>query len=402
VAAANEGEATAKLVRGGLEGEADGDLPMLAAANAEDGWLRLTPFGRFPNSAGMQIVTQDAGTRMANAMNDAVAKVKKAFAWFAGANAAPPIYLGHPDHAHFATKEGHRDKTVFGHVTALENRADGIWANLQWSDAGKQLLQAGKKLFLSPHWNMLPLANSEFMPAELLSIGLTPNPNIRGAAAANQQPSTTMNEYTKKILAALKRLGFSDAQIASAANATSDGQTPAGAPTPEEVETKISTLLTNAANATELQTQLTEATRGKTQAETDLTTARTNAANAQKAHTKTLLDHAVEQNRITPGERGGWEKRFETDFVPAANALADIKGKARKDTPASGNLGAANEAQTSAANAIQVEADRRWELEMAKKPGRRKTWAQIWGDVKADPKFAGQFKNMEASAEQTI
>jgi hypothetical protein len=407
-AKAGEDKEAANSVSAILSGTEDGTQPVLSAANAQDGWLRIVPWGEYPNGRHRQQVDAEGGAAMVNAMSSARAKVKKVFAWFTGANAALPVHLGHPDDPHFAA-HGHKDKTQYASVPEMETRDDGLYGRVLYNEDGRKLLAAGRKLFFSPRWAMRELANGNFRPVEMLSLGLTPHPNIREAAAANQK-TITMKPILKAI-ASLLGLAATDEQLTAAANATAGGETP---PLQTEIEHAVRDLKTKAekadasetaaanarAEATTLTAERDAAREGQKKAEGDVTAANARATQAETAAATTrkkaateLVNAALEAGRITKKEQPDWQQKFEANFETAANELSKIKVGAALTVI--GRRPPAQRADATAANAtrkLTTERNRRYHAD----PSRSQ--ADHWNDMKTDPEFAGLFAERGAGA----
>jgi len=402
VAAANEAAETdetanAKLVTATLVSEGDGDEPLLTAVNATDGWINLLPYGDYPHpDVGVQVVDHESGELMSNALKGAFQKVKQFFAWAVGASAALPVYNGHPDDPHMAAN-GHTDMNVYGRVPEVEAREDGIWIKQLWNDSGRALLNSGKKLYYSPRWSMRWLSNGRAQPVRLISLGLTTNPNIPTAAAANAKKNihTTpiMNPLLKALLAAL---GLTDEQANTAANAKAD------AVETSEALTKVKGVLTEAAKVPQLNTDLTTANnkvialtgdldtanKAKTKAEGELTTANTQLTNVSNAAANGLIDFAIEHGRIPAADKADWQKKFTANFVETANALKAIKpNTAIRTQSQTGKLGAQRGEEASNAGAtLREERDRR----VAASNGRL-SQGQAWTAMKREEKWKPLF-----------
>lgn len=99
------------------------------------------------------------------------AKLKR---WFAK---RIPIYRGHPDDFPSSFYEGGLKSKEVGLVDDLILTEDAILVVSKYTDDAYESVKSGQ--LLSPRWRMQPLGNNQFRPIELISIGLTHNPNIR-------------------------------------------------------------------------------------------------------------------------------------------------------------------------------------------------------------------------------
>lgn len=116
----------------------------------------LAPFGEHEHFRGTQLVDEIAADKMiANARSFFPKKI--------------PVYVGHPD------EHGESEKP-FGFVRNLYKAKCGIVAAIEYSDS----FLASNEVFsgLSPRWRMEPLRDGRFRPVQLISVGLTNNPNI--------------------------------------------------------------------------------------------------------------------------------------------------------------------------------------------------------------------------------
>ena len=144
-----------------------------------DGWLRIAAWGDHPNSVGLQRLAPADGEAMIAAFNSIK---NKAANWFRGV----PIYVGHPDR----DPNRYPDKRRYGRVDALESRADGMYAKPAFNDIGQQVIEQGHYLYNSPVW-ALKREGNVVRPIELLSIGLTNEPNIKGEPWAKNEAEET-------------------------------------------------------------------------------------------------------------------------------------------------------------------------------------------------------------------
>lgn len=308
---------------GGLE-----PLPVDDAANAESParWYRLASYKDYPHPMGLQRVDRTAANAMANHMGGIVRRVRD---WLSQRN-GPPVYRGHPDDPGMSGEPGHEDFTAYANVGVVEPREDGVYVRIDWKPEGTPLRQSGLYR-LSPRWGMalVDQANRVFRPVKLLSVGLTPTPNLSDAAYANARPPesntlhrgmpdatnnkkhSTMKEIIKTLLAAL---GFSNERI----TATTDGG--ADAVSLSEAKAQLERIRTDAAN---------EKTK-REKAETDLANeksarekAETACANERRERARLEVDLAVANHCIPAADRDAWEKKLAEaeDYVAAANEL---------------------------------------------------------------------------------
>ena len=155
---------------------------------AESGKPIFIPFGEWPyDEKSRQRLDRAHGEAIANELNARVAKGEPGI----------PIYQGHPDVPALASR--YPDKGALGWVTKIalanENGKDGLALTVEWDrDPGK-----GFKWF-SPYWfaNEKDRDGQTYIVANIRSIGLVNNPNIREFRLANEaQPEErkTMNPF---------------------------------------------------------------------------------------------------------------------------------------------------------------------------------------------------------------
>lgn len=143
-------------------------------------WVQLTPLGDFPHSRGLQRVDRAAVERMAAHFHSVRAKVGRLFGGL-------PFYAGHPD----MPGSTESDRKAYGWIMGLEARADGLHAQVKWSEPGLELLKNGHYKFFSPYWEAEEIGQEGgrrvFRPVALISAGLTNQPNLPVNPLANAQ-----------------------------------------------------------------------------------------------------------------------------------------------------------------------------------------------------------------------
>lgn len=187
----------------------------------EGGWVQLSPFGKFPNVAGLQIVTPDDCKTVVNEFKALLSAPRRLLGL--------PFYIGHPDHPAFANR--YTDTSAKGRIKELQCRADprctaceafvneqaaepcpehGLFGKVKWNDDGKRLIANQAFDGHSVNWKLRKGADG-WHPVFLKSVGFTNEPNIPVAPvlaanakgnmtqAANEEPTTLMG-YVNKIL----------------------------------------------------------------------------------------------------------------------------------------------------------------------------------------------------------
>jgi len=131
-------------------------------------WIQLSPFGQFYHSLGKQYLSQETLKTCVN----------KTRTWrFRFGFTKIPIYIGHPDDSYFQQFPEHMNTTVYGYVQRFCLKDNGLWIQVDWTEAGKELIDNGRYRYLSPRWEMEE-ENHHFVPKKLLSVGLTNTPNL--------------------------------------------------------------------------------------------------------------------------------------------------------------------------------------------------------------------------------
>lgn len=134
------------------------------------------PFGEYSHGVGLQVVDQEAGTRMAADLASFWGRARRLFA-------GAPIYMGHPDHHDASIRAQFPDARARGWCRQIEVQADGLLFRVKWNALGKSEIEDGQMAYHSPYWALerctLPGGRAAVRPIRLLSIGLTNTPNIK-------------------------------------------------------------------------------------------------------------------------------------------------------------------------------------------------------------------------------
>jgi phage I-like protein len=109
-----------------------------------DGWYQIEARGEHPNRrAGIvQIIDEEACQSIVNRFNTEAAQ-----AGFAG------MLI---DHEHFKHDED-KETVAYGWLEKLENRADGIYGQIRWTDTGKKAVDGGDYRFFSTEYDQADL-----------------------------------------------------------------------------------------------------------------------------------------------------------------------------------------------------------------------------------------------------
>jgi microcystin-dependent protein len=173
--------------------EADGKFTL-----PQDGWYHGLPAGEFPN-----VETLPDGTirRAIQVLDDkAFGAMKNAFE----AAAKNPNFAGLlVDFDHFSD-DLDKSSEAGGWITAWQNRDNGAWWQIRWSDVGDAAVRNGRFRFLSgvfpaEGWEFIepPLRNAKektitmkIRPLRLGGAGLTNKPNLRGMVPLSNRSSS--------------------------------------------------------------------------------------------------------------------------------------------------------------------------------------------------------------------
>ncbi len=135
-----------------------------------DGWYHVSPRGEFPHgdSKLTQVVDDAALAAMVNRFQQ---------------DAAKPNFPGiRVDYDHFSY-DTEKSSEAAGWIHGLQNRADGLYAQIQWTAGGKTKVEDGTFRLVSPTWlptEVEKLGNRRIRPLRLDSVALTNNPNLKG------------------------------------------------------------------------------------------------------------------------------------------------------------------------------------------------------------------------------
>jgi phage I-like protein len=304
----------------------------ISAANElslEGEWLKLTPWGDFPNVKGLQRIEKTDGDNMVAAFNSLRSRASRLFLGL-------PVYVGHPDVA----PDRYPDKRRYGRINALDSRADGLFAQVAFNDLGKLVIEQGHFTFASPAW-YLRQDGQHIRPVELISVGLTNSPQIPGDPWAKNETKDSpgenighpMPEWLKKLLTTAGLL-------------KADG-------TEQDAQTAVNELVTTRGRVTELETKLTTATNERTAAVAERDAVRavrdslgtqvsnlTTAFNTERsARREREVEVAINEGRIKLADKAAWNEKLTATFD---TGLAELKGlKAAINTQSQvGGLGA--------------------------------------------------------------
>lgn len=156
-----------------------------------DGWIHIAPHGTFPHPTGaLQVIDSDACDAILRTFQE---------------EARQPNFPGLlVDFDHFSHDPA-KPTTAAGWITALDHRADGLHAQVRWSDLGHEALTGGRYRLASPVWNRADCDQwtssvdgrdvVHLRPRRLDRLALTNDPNLPGLAPlTNRAPFENLSE----------------------------------------------------------------------------------------------------------------------------------------------------------------------------------------------------------------
>ena len=177
------------------------------AALDDDGWALIAPFGEHPKTRTAKVngvpTEQKFIQILDNASADALlAKENSLFRKIKRAIVGIPVYRGHPDlrdHAPETLGNGNAGrKEQIGVVDSVRKSAGGIQAHFILSPAGAAAVENDGCKFPSALWLVEPCGKrgdaTLAKPFQLLSVGLTQNPNIGGVESLANAKTETQAE----------------------------------------------------------------------------------------------------------------------------------------------------------------------------------------------------------------
>jgi phage I-like protein len=139
----------------------------------KDGWYMIEPKGEHPNPAAkvVQIIDELAADAIVENFNRQAED--KDF---------PGMLI---DHEHFAYSDG-QESRAFGWLNRLDNRPDGIYAQIRWTATGRAAVDGGDYRFFSTVYApsegefLNSIGPRQFRPLALAGLTLTNKPNNKG------------------------------------------------------------------------------------------------------------------------------------------------------------------------------------------------------------------------------
>jgi len=219
-----------------------------------DGWYHLVPKGEFP----IHIDIGGKEEKLIQVLDDkALTSFVNRFAAQATQGNFPGILI---DQEHFSYDKT-KSSEAYGWIKQIENRVDGIWGKIDWTDVGDSAVKSGRYRFVSPVWlptQVEKISNRKIRPLQLDTAALTNTPNLKGMVPLSNRDALSFadNPETKnkgtKMKSVAAKLGLSaeasEEAILGAVEAIMNRATTAeGALTPmktraETAEGKLTTL----------------------------------------------------------------------------------------------------------------------------------------------------------------
>jgi hypothetical protein len=369
----------------------DGENFQLALDNENeidaDGWALIAPFGEHPktrlfrdSSAGGAIREQKFIQVLDNASADSMmAKENSFFRTLKRALIGIPVYKGHGDlnDADPKAVANEKQKIKLGVVDQIRKGARGIEAHFALDNDGAEAVAAGWK-FPSAFWWVLPNGKRDdailAKPFKLISVALTPYPNISGVESLANARSQIEREHQPNTTPDMKLIaGFLIANGVALANAEN--------PTETQVLDALKTVLTSKAGEvtalgnekqtltgkiTGLEGEKTTLTQRATTAETALENERNTHKAAVKLMAGVVVDEAIRLGIKTVADRDGAITSLanSADFAKDADALLKTKPVHKTDRSGLDMSGKQQAALSNEAQALQNEYNAAFQTEL--------------------------------------
>lgn len=282
-----------------------------------DGWYNIEPKGEFPNTDSnvVQIIDETALSSIANQFN---------------AEAAKPNFAGMLiDHEHFR-HQSDQETRAYGWLTKVQNRVDGLYGQIRWTNTGKAAVDGGDYRFFSTEYfpNDLTILNREgsprrVRPMRLGGLTLTNDPNNKGAKPITnrrEEPTPADNPQQQSETHTMK-------SVAQKLGLASEASEPA-------VLDAVQAVLNRAATA--------EAALAQTK--TRLTEFETQVKQHQAERVDDVLsrlDAEPVKNRVTDAQRTSFRKCLESAFEAGRDLVDGFVATIGADNSAAGTTVAA-------------------------------------------------------------
>jgi hypothetical protein len=107
-----------------------------------------------------------------------------------------PVYIGHPDHSDFRSR--YQDVRAIGRVKDLDDRPEGLFANIRWGEQGRQLLDSEAYSMPSAHWVVTRARDGSWRPVRLRSVGLSNETDFTAFANAREIANAAPSDAARR------------------------------------------------------------------------------------------------------------------------------------------------------------------------------------------------------------
>lgn len=336
-----------------------------------DGFYHLVPKGEFPHpeSGLMQVIDDQAVTEILNRFAAESAKAN-----------FPGLLV---DFEHFSY-DTDKSSAAAGWIAELQNRADGLWGKIRWSDEGDAAVKNGRYRLVSPVWlpgQVQQLGNKRIRPLRLDTAGLTNNPNLRGMVPLSNRSRSDDPADKPPTQSEPKRMKSLCTALGLSADASEEAAL---------------------AEVNKLKNRATTAEQALEPGKTRITALETEVTQLKNRNTE-LLGDVVEQdlvkygNRFAPAAKETWRKQLLANRAGTIELLESLS-EPKSDAAATGEVKPMhNRAQTKTPTTTPADAGKDKEAKRAKAISNRaqsimrkdgktapEAWRQAEAEVNAD------------------
>ena len=291
-----------------------------------DGWALIAPFGEHTKSRVAIVNGRPREQKFIQILDNAAAdqlldKENGFFRKMARAIIGIPVYKGHPDlpdHAPETLANRKEKKEVIGVVDEVRKGARGIEGHFNLTPGGADAVENEGCKYPSALWLVLPNGRrggaTLCRPFKLLSVGLTPWPNISGVESLANTKGSSAEEQTEPGMKLI--IGFLAGKGLALANAESATETQVLEALEKFHSAQAGAVVALGNENATLAGQITALTNERDAAITE------NAA-LQKARAAATVDLAITKGRLHLSERDAQIAALENsnDFAAAAKLL---------------------------------------------------------------------------------
>lgn len=162
-----------------------------------DGFYQVLPIGRFPIALAPE--AEGGEPRQLVQVLDAAA-AQSICNRFAEAAKAPAFGGLLVDYDHFSL-DADKSSAAAGWITELQNRADGVYAKIRWSDEGELAVNGGRYRYCSPVFDLAnceDLGNGQVRPLSLTNLALTNDPRLKTLRPLTNRDTSAGSAGNKK------------------------------------------------------------------------------------------------------------------------------------------------------------------------------------------------------------